>query len=574
MSTVADFIDDEGRDGLRAAACAECGTACGDGQRYCMECGSRRGALPAAVLARIDAMQASKSLEMAVAKGSFPDLDLEEDEDADDSELIKRYMPTPRAAAVAVLGLLAFGVIVGAATSPYAQSAGVTSVLLESPAPAPVESAPEEEEAASPEAAPAEEPAAAAAAAPYPEAGGEEPEAEEPVQAPPGPPPLPPEWAPPPVKHVFMIVLGDHGYEEGFGATSTAPYLAKNLRAQGELLTNYYAVAQGDLANEIALISGQGPTPETTANCPNYADVTPATVSLEEEQIEGNGCVYPATTQTLPGQFAAQALSWKAYIEGVGNSSTEQPPSCRRPTLGTPDPNQLPLPGDAYETWRNPFVYFHALVDGAECAESDVGLGRLGADLKKPENTPTFSYIVPNACRDGSELPCEPGQPAGLAATEAFLRAVVPQIKASDAYKEGGLIAITFAQAPQAGPSADPSSCCATPEYPNLPPVAPAPETTTTEPATPVAGSVKPTGGGGRVGLLLISPFVKKGSLNETDYNHFSLLASIEALFGLEPIGYAANPAMTIFDETVYNAEAESESSTSKARRGLLSLLG
>ena len=39
--------------------------------------------------------------------------------------------------------------------------------------------------------------------------------------------------------------------------------------------------------------------------------------------------------------------------------------------------------------------------------------------------------------------------------------------------------------------------------------------------------------GGGRVGLLLISKYVKPGSVNVTgDYNHFSLLASIEDLFG------------------------------------------
>jgi hypothetical protein len=314
-------------------------------------------------------------------------------------------------------------------------------------------------------------------------------------------------------------------------------------------LTNYYAATQGDLANEIALISGQGPTAETAANCPDYTDISPATLSVEEEQVEGSGCVYPAETQTLPGQFAAQGLAWRAYVEGVG--SGEQP-TCRHPSLGGPDANQAPLPGDAYETWRNPFVYFHSLLDGTECVESDVGLEQLAPDLKAADTTPTFSYIVPDACHDGSELPCEPGRPAGLAAAEPFLRAVVPQIKASRAYKEGGLIAITFAQAPQTGPNADSSACCATPEYPNLP-AAPAPESP--EPATPTAGSVKPTGGGGRVGLLLISPFVKPGSVNESGYyNHFSLLLSIDELFGLTPIGYAGNLALTAFDGSVYNA--------------------
>jgi len=65
---------------------------------------------------------------------------------------------------------------------------------------------------------------------------------------------------------------------------------------------------------------------------------------------------------------------------------------------------------------------------------------------------------------------------------------------------------------------------------------------------------VKPTGGGGRVGLLLISPFVEPGTTSETYFNHFSLLATIEELFNLEKIGYAAEPAITGFDESIFNA--------------------
>ncbi len=463
---------------------------------------------------------------------------------------------------MAVLGLLAFGVVVGAATSPLAQSAGVTSIVLESPPPpAPTEEPEAETSSAAPEPSlPTPVAAPAPSFLPTPEAAP----APEPAPSPTAPPPLPPEPELPPVKHVFLIVLGDHGYEEGFGESSPAPYLAQTLRDQGELLANYYAVAQGDLANEIALIGGQGPTVETTANCPNYTDIAPATVSVEEEQVEGNGCVYPATTQTLPGQLAAQSLAWKAYVEGNGATT------CRHPALGTPDANQVPLPGDPYETWRNPFVYFHSLLDGPECAASNVGLSQLGVDLKKATSTPTFSYVVPNACHDGSELPCEPGQPAGLAAAEPFLQSVVPQIEASPAYKEGGMIAITFAQAPQAGPTPDPSACCATPAYPNLS-VAAAPEA-----AAPAAeGPIKPTGGGGRVGMLLISPYVEPGSVNESGYyNHFSLLLSIENLFGLEPIGYAGNLALGAFDSSVYNATTQAPATAAKRAAILLSRAG
>ena len=398
------------------------------------------------------------------------------------------------------------------------------------------------------------------------------PAAPAPVEAAPAPAPkpkapleLPEEPTLPPIQHVFLIVLGDNGFESAYGEASPAPYLAKTLRAKGELLSNYYAVTQGDLANEIALISGQGPSAETAVNCPNYTDISPGTVA-SAEQVTGAGCVYPAATQTLPGQLAAAGKKWKAYLEAVG-SATAQPTSCPHPVLGGADPNQAPLPGNPYETWRNPFVYFHSLIDGAECAENAAGLEQLATDLKAKGGTPTLSYIVPNACHDGSELACEPGQPTGLAAAEPFLQTVVPEIEASTAYKkEGGLIAITFAQAPHTETSTDSSACCGTPEYPNLPAAAPA-----SSPATPATGPVKPSGGGGRVGMLLISPYVEPNSVNETGYyNHFSLLLSIEELFGLTPLGYAAEPALTAFDSSVFNASPaeQGEKSTPASTAG------
>jgi phosphatidylinositol-3-phosphatase len=65
---------------------------------------------------------------------------------------------------------------------------------------------------------------------------------------------------------------------------------------------------------------------------------------------------------------------------------------------------------------------------------------------------------------------------------------------------------------------------------------------------------VRESGGGGRVGLLLLSPFVEGGTTSETYFNHFSLLITIEELFELERIGYGAEPALTGFDESIFNA--------------------
>lgn len=558
---------DERSGAPRAAGCTECAAPLAHDQRYCVECGERRGPLPSAILALLDPPGPGGSEETdglaapaGIAAKWLDDLS----------------MPAPRVAAVAVMGILAFGVILGSVVSPAANSAASAPIVVVAAAPA------------SPPASPA-----APVSTDTPEAPAETTPAEAPAETTPAAAPAstaPAEVAPvsdgpqlPPVKHVFLIVLSDHGYDAAFGPTSQAPYLATTLSKQGELLTNYYAVAPSGLANGIALISGQGPNPEAAANCPTYSDLAAGTVG-EKDQVAGSGCVYPTKTLTLADQLVANGYSWRAYAEDMGNGPEGEPKTCRHPALGSLDADQAPRPGDAFVTWRDPFVYFHTVTDGEACAQNDVGLDRLVPDLKVARTAPSLAYILPNRCHDGAEEPCAPGQPSGLPAADAFLRTVVPEIMGSDAYKDGGLIAITFDEAPQTGPGADPSACCDTPLYPNLPttpapatpttttpttttpttpttttpvtttPTTTTPTTTTPAPTTITGGSVSPTGGGGRVGLLLISSFVKPGTVNLTEaYNHFSLLNAIQSLFGLEHLGYAADPTLPTFDKIVYN---------------------
>ncbi len=543
-----------------AERCTGCGAGLSAGQRYCLECGARRGPLPSVVAKRLDALRKrersrpSRSTVEGESGAPVASATAAAAKEAKGAEKAERwdFMPSPQIAAVAVMALLAAGVVLGSVTSPLAQSAGVSSIILDMGGSGSSDSPPEAAATSSPSSAP--EPTAFSSAAEAPLAAPPEAPAAAPEPSPPPqlPPELPEEELLPEIKHVFLIVLDGHGYEEAFGATSSAPYLAKTLAGEGKLLSNYYAVTQGGLANEIALLSGQGPTLQTAINCPEYTAVSPGTVNAEG-QVEGTGCVYPASTESLPSQLTTAKMTWKAYVEDIANGAAMgQPTTCRHPAPGV-DPSSTPHPGDAFQTWRNPFVYFAGLTESPGCAENDVGLDRLAPDLKKATKAPALSYIVPNACHDGSETPCAPEQPAGLAAVDGFLETVVPEIKASPAYAEGGLIAITFDQAPQTGPVVDSSSCCGTPEYPNVPaPAAPV----GAEPAAP--GPVKPTGGGGRVGMLLLSPYVTPGSIDESGYyNHFSLLRTVEELFSLEPLGYAADPVLTAFDSSVFDASPE-----------------
>ncbi|HEY2141979.1 MAG TPA: alkaline phosphatase family protein [Solirubrobacteraceae bacterium] len=348
----------------------------------------------------------------------------------------------------------------------------------------------------------------------------------------------------PPIKHVFLIVLADQPYASTFGPASAAPYLAGTLEKQGELLVRYYAVARDELANEIALVSGLGPTPETATNCPTFLPLSPATKS-SDGQYAGSGCVYPGAVPNVGAQLVAKKLTWRAYAEDMERGGAGQPSACRHPGLGAPDPSAQARAGDAFATYRNPFSYFDSVIHSTACAQADVGLATLKADLAVARRTPALAYIVPNLCHDGRETPCTPGEPAGLPAADSFLRRVVPEILASPAYKQGGLLVITTDQAPATGTKADSSSCCSQPRFPGIPGNQPT--------GAQAANPALPPPGGGQVGALLLSRYVKAHTFDQEPFNHFSLLRTIEDLFGLAHLGYAGSKGVESLNPTVFS---------------------
>lgn len=350
----------------------------------------------------------------------------------------------------------------------------------------------------------------------------------------------------PAIKHVFVIVLDDVPYAESFGPEGKAHYLSHTLEAKGELLERYYAVAHQQLADGIALISGQGPTEQTAADCPTYTEISPAG-SAADEQVTGSGCVYPSDVKTIASQLAAKHLTWKAYVQAIGDGGTEASSACYHPQLGAADPTAaLGFPatnaaaaGVASATFRDPFVYFRSVTDSHACATDVVGVEVLDGDLHSATRTPNLSYIVPDLCDDGSGRPCAPGKPDGMAAAEGFLKQIVPKILASKAYEGSGLLLITADEAPSSGEYADSSSCCGQPQFPNL-----------------QASSSSTLGkGGGEVGALLLSPFIKGGEISQQTYSDFSMLRSIENIFGLQHLGYAARSGVGSLSPSLFDTK-------------------
>jgi hypothetical protein len=322
----------------------------------------------------------------------------------------------------------------------------------------------------------------------------------------------------PPVGHVFVINLENKGFDTTFGPDSPAPYLAGTLRGTGMLMTQYYGIAHNSLPNYIAQISGQGPNPQTQGDCPVYTDFVGVT-TLAPQQAVGQGCVYPAAVPTIADQLGGAGLQWRGYMEDMASTPGEAL-TCRHPALGGLDTTQTARPADQYAARHNPFVYFHGIIDSPECAENDVPLTALPSDLANAATTANLTYITPNLCHDGHDTPCANGEPGGLASADAFLQTWVPRIEASPAFRTDGLLIVTFDESDN--PASDASACCGEGPSPN----------------SPLPGI---TGlGGGRVGAVLVSRWIKAGSFNDTPYNHYALLASLEDLFGLPHLGYAA----------------------------------
>jgi hypothetical protein len=336
------------------------------------------------------------------------------------------------------------------------------------------------------------------------------------------------------VRHVFVIVLENESAAVTFGPTSPAPYLSKTLTAKGAFLPNYFGVGHASLDNYIAMISGQAPNPSTQADCGVFANFTAGGSLGSFGQQPGSGCVYPSNVMTLAQQFLGNDLTWRDYNEDMGADPTRESATCGHPVVGQPDHTEGATPTDMYASRHDPFVYFHSIIDDAKlCGSHVVNLSLLPKDLAHVSSTANYTFITPNLCDDGHDASCANGETGGLPRADAFLKTWVPQITASQAFKEDGLLMVVFDEAT----GGDSSSCCG-------------------ELAGPAAPEPGGTGlGGGRTGAVLLSPCIAPGTVTNTAYNHYTMLGSIENIFGLSHLGYAGLPHSTYFGKDIYKRQ-------------------
>jgi hypothetical protein len=249
---------------------------------------------------------------------------------------------------------------------------------------------------------------------------------------------------------IFTIVLENHDYAEVVDSPD-APYL-NSLIADYGLATDYRETGKPSLPNYLSMISG---------------DTQGATV----DSVPTKAPLFPVKADNLGTQMQGAGIPWRSYQE-----------SMETPCKLINDGNYVPR--------HDPFLYFDDVQNGPDdlCANTNVDYTEFADDLAA--GSYTYMWITPNLLDDGHNPHTEPV--VGLQQSDAWCAVEIPKILASDAWKAGGVLFVTWDEAD--GRNGD---------DPTLIP------------------------------MIVVSNRVAAGTLVDLPLTHFSYLATVEDLLGL-----------------------------------------
>ena len=291
--------------------------------------------------------------------------------------------------------------------------------------------------------------------------------------------------------HVAVLILENESFATTWGTGSPAVYL-NSLRAQGAFADQYHATGHVSLDNYIAMTSGQPLQPLTGTDCETLNLYACSRLQL----AFSNG-------RNISDQLDDAHLSWRGYMDSMPSPCFHGDAS---PAAAGADPyqgNSTAPPAGNYADRHNPFIYFPDILDdNARCAAHVMPYPDLATDIGA-NTVPAFSFITPDTCHDGHDAPCAGGQPGGLTSADAWLKTEVPPLL-TYLTSHNGLLLITFDE----GAASDTSGCC-------------------------TGGPGGTAGVGGRVGLLALGSGISSGLVTHAQYDHASLLRTLEDGYGI-----------------------------------------
>jgi hypothetical protein len=206
-------------------------------------------------------------------------------------------------------------------------------------------------------------------------------------------------------------------------------------------------------ASPLAAGPPSSPTPTSPSPSPS-----PTPASAAGARPTGAGGATSSGTQTGAGSAGTAGTS-------PTTSPAKSPTPSAAPLTGTgtsPTPAPAPLPPIAHvwlvvlagqgfasaeaEPAADPYLS-QLLGQGLLLSDySPLDASALGTDAALLSgHAPQVSVLTAPGCHEEAASTCPPGSPTGLASTDRYLREEVPQITASTAYREGGLLVLAFA---------------------------------------------------------------------------------------------------------------------------------
>jgi hypothetical protein len=331
------------------------------------------------------------------------------------------------------------------------------------------------------------------------------------------------------VKRIFVIMLENHSQSTVIGDVN-APFISGLATTYGEA-TNYYGVTHPSQPNYVAAITGQLDISRMNDNATNTYD-WPNLV----DQLEAHGKTWGAYMDTLP---------YAGYTGAIYPDATALPPS-----------------GAAlYTNKHDPFVLMDDVLNNPSRLAKIKPYTDLVSDLNS-SHAPDFVWISPNQCNDmhggvyvavagHPETPCPYGNTiddandaALKAKADAFVEGAVDTIRSSKAWTGNSVIVVLTDEADFSSAAVDTdewldvSGCCDSPGY-GITPGLPDGYILVDNGSHPWSGPF----GGGKVPAIVITRNGPLGIVDATPYNHYSLLRTIEDVWKLGYLGYAADDA-------------------------------